>query len=398
MKISFDTIKPGLNWQGSQAKNYIEQSGSKAGVYQYLQDTNSKLREHLPTNTHYLAPNEDIEKFLDKIDLDNLKVIRACHSLDFLGMVDVIPTKVRIHSRNDIRKAIHEIYKNAKSKEVKDFVNYEFDLNKHAISFDGEIGILVQDYFNCRFESGSSAIGSIIEHPHEKGIYRVSVTQDDFVEEVVCNEEALCLKAGDPDCTEFKYAVMSPYLLKSAMLLYKQVQSSGLIPNNYSFQMEFGYGKDDVGEQINLFQARLFKPYEPKAEFEPECYRMSLPYGAFGITPDSGVEMKIYSLDEFTYSQEEMKSIAGNIAYRSCKDWGDHEELPLSIKPENIGAYLVCNTSPNSMRLPKVLQHGDYRWAQKAPITLMLNSPLKSRDLRSVKVFSNGVIGGIDFV
>lgn len=396
MKINFDKIKLGLNWQGSLAKTYIEHSGSKAGTYQYLQDTNPALRKHLPSDTHYLAPNEDVERFLDKVDFSNQKIVRGCHPLDFFGMVDVIPTKVGVYGREEVRKSVDEVLKKAKSKEVRNFVNYEFDLTKQGLSFDGEIGILVQDQFNYIYDLWEYApvIGSIVEHPHEKGIYRISIGQDKFLNEAVSNKEGRCLGIMDRYSRDFKSSHIDPQLAKDTILLYKQIQDSGLVPDGYSFQMEFGYGKDeDDNRKINLFQARLFKPHEPKADFEPDCRFMSLPYGAFGITPESGIEIKLAPLDPGSI---DLVKSASSVAYNICRGVFSHEASPLDVKPKNLGAYLIGSSFRRISSTPTVLQHGDFRWVQKAPVSLLFDFDFKEIETKTIKVYSNGIVGGIE--
>lgn len=80
-----------LHWQEPIAREYLEQyHRSKSGAHFYLQDAQPNLRNNLPTNAKYLAPSDDVEKFVRSQDYSKPKVVRGCHLLDFVGMVDVI--------------------------------------------------------------------------------------------------------------------------------------------------------------------------------------------------------------------------------------------------------------------------------------------------------------------
>ena len=399
-----------IKWQEPLAGEYIrELGGSKSGAYEYLYDTQPNLRRHLPTGTKYLPPGGDISKFVEGLDYAKPKVVRGCDREDFVGMVDAIDTVKSVKGRLAVKKAIDDVLKQAAGEDVRSFVEYE-----SGIPFDGKVGILVQDYYG-------EERGSIIEHPHMKGIYRVgkvtptvlhdiarltgrevSVVGQYDVDEEVCDVSGKAIdqfKIGAGDNIGFKLSqsIEQDEAIK-VIELYRRIADSGLIPDGYSFQME--YGIDKVTKQPIFYQARLFRPFVDRANYEKDDvdwdFNSTSIFNAFGVTPKEGIEAHLAYLDEDGIKHSSDK---GNIAFTySASGKNQRGSTSLDIQPKNMKVYLPYQR--------QLLEHGHYRWLQKAPVSLA--ATIKSiedeldnsihfvaKDGVKVKVWSNGIVGGI---
>lgn len=397
-----------IEWENALAKQYLlEQGGSKAGAYAFLRDTQPALQKHLP-KADYLPPGEDVETFLDRIDFSQPKIVRGCDALDVNGMVDVLDTwqEPRSYSfaprkslsdaerKEAIRKAIHDIRNSARHDVVRQFVEYE-----SGKPFDGDIGVLVQDF--CDYMPGS-----IIEHPHRKGMYRMADIGGAVFEELYDangrqfsrTQHETSDRVGDVDTKA-----------ASAIKLYRKIQDAGLMPGHYSWQMEFGARHND----IRFYQARLFRPYEKPADFAirdvlhsnamTEKTRL---HDVYGITPAEGLET-MYRVPMYTGEVDvdlvEKYKNHPHVAY--AFSGVNRQSTSLLSRPRNMAAFLTYQQYS--------LEHGYYRWAQKAPVTLLGMGaydrkgrhvdhdsffPENSADETRVKIFSNGVEGAIQFV
>lgn len=386
-----------IHWQESDAEEYLTKlGGSKSGAYQYLFDVSSDFHRHLPTGTRYLAPGDDVEKFLDKLDYTRSKIVRACHPLDLLGMVDVIPTlRVFQPNRDTVRHAILTLLQDSEDSAIRSFVDYE-----SGATFDGKIGILVQDF--CGFERGS-----IVEHPHQRGLYRIGREYETFSSTTNLHEEMFVENGGMLDLLrmsmqfrgEYKFILEKSTIdsseVQRVIELYRRVQDSGLMPASHSFQME--YGIDDRTEEVMFFQSRLFRSFQPRAAYDPEydpfTSKQTLPYLTFGITPESGIEMP---LAELNADQVERYRAQDQVAY-AYDAFRHRHTTQLDVQPRNLGAYFPSQSY--------ILEHGHFRWAQKAPVTLLtLYNRLRTEWVKrhgqegqteemKVKITSNGIRG-----
>lgn len=402
-----------LHWQEPTAKQYLQQyNGSKSGAHFFLHDTQPSLHPHLPTNAKYLAPDDDVEQFVRALDYSKPKVVRGCHLLDFVGIVDVIDTAKNQKGKLAVRKAIDDLIQQASGEDVKSYIEYE-----SGLPFDGRIGILVEDYYG-------EERGSVIEHPHMKGIYRVgkvtptalhdlarltgrqvSVVGQYNVDEEVCDVSGRAIdpfRIGAGDSIAFKSSQSIEQNEAAKVIeLYKRVADSGLIPEGYSFQME--YGIDKVTKQPVFYQARLFRPFIDRANYERDDvdwdFNSTRIFNAFGITQKEGIETHLAYLDEEGIKHSSDK---GTVAFAySASGKNQRGSTSLDIQPKNIGVYL-----PYQYQL---LEHGHYRWLQKAPVSLAatikgiegkLDNSINfaAEDGVKVRVWSNGIVGGIGLV
>lgn len=384
------------------AKKYLDKGGSKAGTRAFLDETqDGKFREHLPTGSHYLPPDGDIEELLSKLDEESPKIVRGCHPLDFYGMVDVIPSLAYlIRTKAEVRSAIKKVLQWSKGEDVASYMEYET-----GEPFDKKIGILVQDFYPKTW--GDPRSGSIIEHPHKRGFFRIfDRTEETYNSDGVPHDRS---------------AVWKDAQAERVIKLYRKVQESGLIPSTHSFQMEWV----KQGGSLWIVQGRLFKPFEKPGDFEVTYEslgdqlntHLTRDLSAFGITAPEGTEPMpradltlgyvtqdhIGTVREFIRSRKDHPAVA----YAHNGFNGDHSSLPLEIQPGNLRVYLPYHPS-------SVLEHGDFRWMQKAQVTLgglgayspESGVPLYG-DLRRnqepgddvwVKVISNGITGALCFV
>lgn len=305
-----------------------------------------------------------------------------------------------------VKEAIENVLEQALSEDVKSFIEYE-----SGVPFDGKIGILVEDYYG-------EERGSIIEHPHMRGIYRVgkvtptiyfNVAQTTVgkynVDEEICDVSGRAIDqfatvANDSIGFKSSQSIEQDEARK-VIELYRKVADSGLIPESYSFQME--YGIDKTTKEPIFYQARLFKPFIERANYNRDDvdwdFNGTMQFNAFGITPKEGIETRLAYLDEDGIKHSSDK---GAVAFAySASGKNQRGSTTLDIQPENMEVYL-----PYQYQL---LEHGHYRWLQKAPVILTpvvtrLEDKLDSsihcaaEEEVKVKVWSNGIVGGISLI
>ncbi len=377
-----------LHWEHPLAKDYLDRGGSKAGAYAFLAETqDGRFDQNLPTGTHYLPPGGDPEEMLARLDPNTKKIVRACHPLDFTGMVDVIYTDSHaLTTPNQIRGAIQRVLVDSRRDAVASYVEYE-----SGAPFDNGVGIFVQDFMD-HLEFGTQR-GSIVEHPHKKGMYRICEGEDEYTAQS---------DARPPDL--------------SVTQLYRRVQESGLVPSTHSFQMEWVRNRNTLW----FLQARLFKPFEPPGDFDVnECSFggeaiVTRQFDVFGLTGPEGTE-PMHRADLTVGYDGNPKTACKFVALRAGEravayahnGFDSGHSLPLEIMPRNMTAYLPYH--PNAL-----LGHGSFRWVQKASVTLgglgaygpaspsaryerRCSHQALNKDIL-VKVISNGITGAMCFV
>lgn len=393
-----------IAWENPVAEQYLrERGGSKNGSREFLRDTKPGLQPHLP-HGDYLSPEEqDIERFLDTIDFTRGKVVRACLWLDVFGVVDATPTKIS-NGREETRKIIFELLAAAHDPSVGSYIEYE-----SGKPFDKKIGILVQDYCG---EVG----GSILEHPHERGIFHVakvvrnpSRQGEDAISESVYDESGYMLdEAPDQKRGQNKRLQADPdSSVPDIIALYKKIRESGLFPSSWSFQMEYGYDtKGGRNALVQFYQARLFRPYSPAADFDlaelihKKCMLevLTARYGTYGVTPVGGLVVPCANLSA---RSSEKFAIHPSMAYIYDTEQSRQASTPLKVQPKNMSAYLAVGTKP--------LEHGNYRWIQKANVALTgmnevaidigeKNLAAKDNLAHGVRIYSDGFIGGVEIL
>ncbi len=359
--------KSPIVWQNGKAETYLkEHGGGKSGATQFLHDTQHDLRKHLPAGL-FLEPGGDLGSFLDKIPDDSTaKVIRACHPLDVVGMVDVLPTEFSTYTdRISLEQRIEMVLDASRGPKFKSYMEYET-----GNPFDGKVGILVQDH-------GGDWKGSMIEHPHEKGIYRIMILRDSidpeyrssdrsayWSEELVdVNGNILDLRvmadaekaSGRKSPPIYKPSTDQPKM-KRLVDLYRAIQDSGLMPASHSFQMEFGIkGRT---EPPLFYQARIFRPFQAKADYE--LIGDSARYNSYGITKPEGEEFEVVPLDTAAIRA---KAAHARLGYGNRARY--RKSAPHDVQPRNMALYVTPETHTDNH-----LEHGHFRWLQRSPLAI----------------------------
>lgn len=148
-----------------------------------------------------------------------------------------------------------------------------------------------------------------------------------------------------------------------------------------------------------FYQGRLFKPFDVRRDFpvDEDYSSSSSAYDTFGITPEEGIEMPLAELTtEFIDKYKSEKQVC--YAYNA---YGHRQTTDLDVQPRNVTSYLPYQ--------PHVLEHGHYRWLQKADTSIVgiryLLSRSSGKELHDslqgiheeirIRIRSNGVLGSI---
>ena len=371
-----------LNFQDPHAKHCLAYGGGKAGLLQFAKEKLPKIAEHVPDGVFINSADAHnpakLESFLKSTESSSYpKIVRGCTSFvesfsppkqksvsDFCGVVDVLKT-LRVDDRGDYKKGLKHcadsILEEGKTEEVKSHIEWEFD-----IAFNGNIGLLVQDYIENEWR------GYIVEHQSEEGVF--------IVEKVYNNNNTVVSRIINDSDKEIQKALF--YLEQRNLIpMYKTIKDSGLIPHDYTFQIEYCIDKE---LKPWILQVRLFRKKEERANFEVSPSAMNgitNPYNAFGVTPKDGLSLELCYLDLENIKCFENKKQAAYTAYLM-----NHESPPLNLQPKNLTGFIAQNLS-NS-----VLGHGYTRFMMKTDVGIVTGPCLRTS--RRVRIFSNGINGG----
>jgi hypothetical protein len=347
---------------------YIKKYGGKAGGFFYLRDL-GKFEKHLPPLFAFLDKDRDFSDIADKFGEYLLPTIaRATHENDHEGLVDILHTERDIHHRDDLRKAVEEIRERARDRSVFRYNEYEGN------EYDGKVGILIQR--KCLGVSGS-----IVEHPHKRGVYivdfmNITTNDDKVIDHYVVDQTTM---VDEPNCSLLN---ISGEVLRKVIELYKKVQESGFIPEDYSFQMEFGLNRSGLHpkkELVLFYQARPFKKFE-EPRFELERRRK---YQCFGMTPEQGIVLPVVRTEHQTGANNIQEPFAWIVENMTCK-------MSPSCQPRNMKAFLPLGLRVNSM------QHNTHRWIRKADVSITSPTMKEVLSLRfetgdHIRIRSNGI-------
>ncbi len=347
-------------------QQYIRLYGGKAGAWFYLKELGGFERHILPLV--YLDRDSDFSAIKSKFPTTfPKKIVRATHSNDYEGLVDILETHKNNQHIYDLEEAIEIIREKANSEVVVSYNAYE------GQPYDGKIGIMIQP-------QNEGVRGSIAEHPHERGTYLI-----DLVERLIGSGETLIsrvivTKSGIDNKHAYVREAKNEELIREIIDLYKRIQQTNFVPQSFSFQMEYGINSGFSDKANVLFyQARPFKRFE-KADYGISGSFM--PYECFGITPKDGVILPVVK----TFSGEGVNDINEPFALVV-----ENMTIPMNpwVQPRNMKAFLPIGNRVNS------LEHNTYRWIRKAEISI--TSPLMQFTLRKlstgdkVKIQSDGI-------
>ena len=345
---------------------YIQKYGGKAGGFFFLRDLGG-FEKHLPPLIAYLDRDQDFSAIADKIpECFPTVIVRGTHPNDNEGLVDILHTVPGISHKDALEAAVDEIRDRAKWLSVFNYNEYE------GQEYDGNVGILIQ-------EQCSKASGSIVEHPHKRGIYII-----DFVDIATDNERVIehyvvdQREIGKPDYSLFN---INDRVLRKIIELYKKFQKSGFIPEDYSFQMEFGLKGSSLSpekELVLFYQARPFKRFEEP----PFRLKKRRQYECYGTTPKKGIVFPVVKTSHEIGVNNVQEPFAWIIQ-------GMTHKMSPNCQPRNMKVFLPLGRRVNS------LEHNTYRWIRKADISIV--SPDISHILDefqtgdNIRIRSNGI-------
>lgn len=367
-----------LNFQDNYARQCLAYGGGKAGFARFAKQKLPKVAEYIPDGEFIDAASASdpakLENFLKSIESSNSeKILRGCTSFvegyssgeqeainDFCGVVDVLDT-IQTHSKKYVLLNAPIILDRARTNEVKSHLKWETE-----IEFDGNIGLLVQDY------KESDTGGYVIQHPSNEGTFIIETEKkswDSVVSSVITDKSRHTDYLADKE-------------VDILVDLYKEIKDSGLIPKEYTFQIEYC-----IDEQYRLWilQIRLFRKKEESANFaipnDLDFY--SAHYKSFGVTPKEGEPLVLAHLNS-----EKINSLKDRekVAYSLRSEF--HVSPPLEFQPKNIFAFIAESTNQ------AFLGHGYTRFMMKSELGMLVKKISDDIGVRRIRVFSNGIYGG----
>jgi hypothetical protein len=358
-------------------QQYIKTYGGKAGGWFFLRDFGGFNLNLLPVV--FLAAGEPIKRIYEQPPqfFDKQTIVRATHTNDHEGLVDVLYTSGPINEQKLIKRKIALARRRAKTPEVFAFNRYEGN------PYDGKVHVMIQ-----RYNHGDS--GSIVEHPHERGTFLIDIVGRPSVERRDTRIDHVVI-AGDRTINETRstYCGQNDFMLHEIVELYKKVRETGFIDPNYSFQMEFGVneGCENMG-YVLFYQARPFLKFkEPAFDMRGNLGR----YQCFGMTPPEGIVLPV------------VKTVpnlceANNIDYPfAWLGFPFTKSAPLACQPRNLAAFVPIGLRINS------LTHNTFRWVKKAPISILAPeltgwflSDVQTGD--QLRIISNGIESSLEEV
>ena len=374
-------------------RDYIQKWGGKIGGHLYLRDIGG-FEEFLP-EADFLEPEQSFEsvkskrrymeswmsdhKFADGLRM----IVRGSHPNDHEGLVDVIQSRGDIRTRKDVEDAIKVIRWEANQPKVFSYNKFE------GQPYDGRIRIQISDQLSDVYiaKEGVAIKGSVVEHPHKRETYIVevaipTVSKYRILERVVVEGENIvhCMTDGNVADLSQLDSMFDSGEYKKVIDLYTLVKFSEFVPEDTSFQMEFGHTRTPKKGKSNaqFFQARPFK------KFEKPPYRLGnhdkSGYMCFGITPEEGIVLPLGVLGE--YNDTEIMRItepyALLILYNS-------RSMDLSFQPRHMHSYLAFGPRSAS------LEHNHFRWIRKAEVSVLDREQTRALDGKKIRIISNGI-------
>ncbi len=374
-------------------EDYVTRFGGKIGGYFFLKDL-GKFEQFLP-NADFLDWNEGFDKVQEKdryrvsrfLTDDKFEpvIVRASHPNDHEGFVDVLESVANVRTPEELKRAVQRIRMQANRPEVFSYSAYE------GRPYDGRTRIQIADQLMDDYGiygQKPAYRGSIIEHPHQRGTYVIEVSVPTPTSVRVL--ERVIVREGEPvnfieDGDENPISEMRPWYtqaLQDIVSLYIQVQFSGFIPPEFSFQMEFGHTSHPKKDkaQVQFFQARPFKKFEEPTYTIGDHEKSK--YLCFGITPQEGVELPFVVARGHNERDimRRIKPYALGIEYNSTSQ-------PLTFQPRNVAAYLALGTRAAS------LEHQHYRWIRKTEVSILDKGVTNSAKLfaKKIRIASDGI-------
>lgn len=395
-----------LNFTDAHATKAIEEGGGK-NLDAFFADMYD-MKKYLPTNSILLSPKTEPTPEKRRAALEALckeeqtylpKLVRAVvlpdkttgHPGDFGACVDFLPSKFVSPDGStgvqDFMSKIDEIIGLATTEERKK--HYEWEGGAPDSLLD-HIGLIIQDYHR------PDSKGSMIAHPANSNVFIIENEVKGNLKQVININGRNVHGQLISDNSDLESRLIA---------IYKKIDRSGKIPEGYTFQLEYGVNGDD----IKIYQVRLFRKKEEKADFEIVKANFDLvtpfPYTVYGKTDEKGIEISIANLTQWASAQDE-----DPMGYCFTDDVSGPRESPsLNITPENMTLFWFfaggSNFDTGKSYDNNHLGHGAFRNLMKAHIAIAcrdsrLDGPLMAfsplGDFRQTILYvSNGVEAGI---
>ncbi len=330
------------------AAPFIEEFGGKLGGLQYLNTIPGLEEQVLPIRI--VKPGESCTPGVVH------NIVRASHPHDFQGLVNVI-SSVKVNLReNDINDMIGRIRDQARSEDVMQYARYENP------AYDGNVTIGVQPLFSAEsLRSDAYRRGSIVDHPNRPGTYLVEWVDEweDVYGHNQRNLESDLFDDNGMPVEEFP-TMNEDHNAPAIVRMHRDIRQSGLVRDDYAFQVEFG--QRTPRSLPHIYQVRAFMR-KALAGFsidpaEANCARV------FGITGAAGMRLAIL-LHTFGAPDSPAEPVA--LLVPQPRDGRN-----LAFRPPAIGAYLAGTTHNTSVLTN--MQHGNFWAAQKADVTVFEQS------------------------
>lgn len=180
--------------------------------------------------------------------------------------------------------------------------------------------------------------------------------------------------------------------------MYQEVEKSGIIDPNFTYQMEIGLNP------FSIFQLRKFKEKAPVAHFEvPYLMDTEIPHITsrlvFGITPKEGIPLDFTSIKEVDFWHGAQMPQGQDYDFIASRIY---DSLPTHLRLGALKAFISSSGEHN------YLEHGGYRLMKRADYSfiqyfanncrqsgLWNHNPEDFKMFRKARMWSNGDRGVI---
>lgn len=339
--------------------DYLKEYGGKGGCWFYHRDKGKFERHLLPMK--YIQRGADASAAIEEYPQDFPdRIVRGTHPNDYEGLVDILMTVKSVRSRGALRRAIADIGDAAMDEHVFSYNDYE------GQEYDGKVGIMIQ------LQNPGYQRGSMVEHPHERETFLI-----DFVDESYEGGSVIYRAVVKGNDIKLYGRGIHDETIHNVVRLYRKVMEGGFIPEEESFQMEFGLNyRLENKDEVLLYQARPFKRFE-NASFKISPSGSSN-YDCFGITSPEGVKLRaVKTRTSLGHGVNEI-----NEPFAMMVD--NPGRMPAFVQPRNMVAFLPNGPRANS------LEHNNYRWLRKAEVSIMTMFP-EAGDGDEIVIFCDGL-------
>ena len=308
----------------------------------------------------------------DMVKLDTLKsedfksmkkpvIMRSSHPNDWHGFVGVVPTTTDIYDLKDLEDAVKEHESFMRSQEVRRYAQDE------GMPYNEALHHLIQ-------EQDSRYVGAMMRHPNKPS--RIIIEFRQMADLFRKRSKWLDLKKFEYDTERRELSSVRgffgyPEELERLITMYERIEQSGLLPDGWAYQVEFGLSP------LMFFQARPFKKFQA-ANFDAKDIKVNGPHITFddviGITPPEGLTLPIAEADVYSLFQSSADTPIANVnAPYALIVLGEHAimegDVPITVPIGQLKAYLPTDDAINIGIGHIHLSHGYYRFMKRADVS-----------------------------